>query len=63
MQPEGFGAISGLFICIYVVLMGGMVAGWVVFLVSVWRIMKAHESIAISLQERAAKEPGYNQQV
>jgi hypothetical protein len=33
-----------------------MVAGWIFFLVAMWRAMKAHESIAGSLKKIAEKE-------
>ena len=38
--------VSGLFFFIWFVLMIGMIVGWIVFLVAIWRGMKAHESIA-----------------
>jgi hypothetical protein len=51
----GMAAMGGLFILIWLVLMAGMMAGWVLFLVAAWRGMKAHESIAASLQKIAEK--------
>jgi hypothetical protein len=37
-------------------MMGGMIIGWIIFLLAVWRGMKAHESIAESLKQIAEKQ-------
>ena len=37
-------------------LWGGMIAGWVIFLIAIWRGMKAHESVAESLRKIADKD-------
>jgi hypothetical protein len=36
---------------------GGMIVGWIFFLVAVWRAMKAHESVAESLRKIAERDP------
>ena len=41
---------GGLFFIFWLLMMGGMIVGWIIFLVALWRGMKAHESIAASLQ-------------
>ena len=56
MQPTGANVIGGLiFGVVYIVIMVGMIVGWVYFLRASWRGMKAHESIAASLQRIAEK--------
>ncbi|MFO7974486.1 MAG: hypothetical protein R6V12_07620 [Candidatus Hydrogenedentota bacterium] len=54
-MPSGVGIFGGLFFLIWLLLMGGMIVGWIVFLVAIWRGMKAHESIALSLERIAEK--------
>ena len=54
---HGSGLAGGFFV-LWFLLMVGMVVGWVVFLVAVWRGMKAHESIAQSVAMIAATTPG-----
>jgi uncharacterized membrane protein len=51
-MPPQAAAIIGV---IWLILMGGMVIGYVVMLVSWWRAMKAHEKIADKLDEIAQK--------
>jgi len=56
VQSMGPGfAMGGIIILFWLVVMLGIVAGWVIFLVSMWRGMKAHESIAESLRRIAEK--------
>ena len=43
---NGFGLIGGVGIFLYLVMMLGMLAGYVILLIAIWRGMKAHESIA-----------------
>jgi len=44
---QGPGALAGgLFFLIWLVMMVGMLAGYVILLVAIWRGMKAHEAIA-----------------
>ena len=52
MMPMGgmFGIVFGV---IWFVLMVGMVAGWIIFLVALWRMMRAHEYLARSAQDIA----------
>ena len=45
-----------VFFIIWLLLMLGMISGWLVFLIAVWRGMKAHESIAESLKELASHQ-------
>ena len=47
MQP----ALGGVFFLIWLLMMGGMIVGYVVALVALWRAMKAHESIAMTARE------------
>jgi len=54
--PSGMGAAAGgLFLFIWLLLMGGMLVGYIILLVAIWRGMKAHESIAHSLYTIAQK--------
>ena len=50
--PGGLGAI---FFLLWLAMVVGGIVGWVVLLVAVWRGMKAHESIAFSLELMADK--------
>jgi len=45
-----------IFFVIWLLLMLGIIAGWIIFLVAVWRGMKAHESIAESLKELSSRQ-------
>jgi hypothetical protein len=45
-----------IFFAIWLLLMIGMIAGWIIFLIAVWRGMKAHESIAESMKELASQQ-------
>ena len=47
---------QGLFFIVWLLVMAGIALGYIVFLLSVWRGMKAHESIAQSLIEIASKQ-------
>ena len=49
-MQNGLGLIGGVGILIYLVMMLGMVAGYVILIIAVWRGMKAHESIADTLK-------------
>jgi len=56
MDPSGPGLLAGgIFFLIWLLLMGGMIVGWIVFLIAIWRGMRAHESIAESLRRMAEK--------
>ena len=50
MQGGGLGLIGGVGILIYLVMMSGMLAGYIILLIAIWRGMKAHESIAETLK-------------
>lgn len=52
MGGPGFG---GIFFVLWLLMMVGMLVGWIVILVAVWRGMIAHESIAQSLKQMARK--------
>lgn len=41
---------GGLFFLVWILMMGGMIVGWIICLIALWRGMKAHESIAASLK-------------
>ena len=53
MQTSG--PSGAVFFFEWSLMMGGMIVGYVVFLVAVWRGMKAHESVAESLRRIADK--------
>ena len=55
MGPSGGAAVGGLFLIIWLLMMGGMILGYILFLIALWRGMKAHESVARSLQQIANK--------
>jgi len=48
-------AAGGIFFLVWVIAMIGMVVGYIIFLVAIWRGMKAHESIAETLKQIAQK--------
>ena len=41
---------GGIFFVIWLLMVGSMIIGWIMFIVAVWRGMKAHESIARSMK-------------
>jgi hypothetical protein len=45
-----------IFFVIWLLLMLGIISGWIIFLVAIWRGMKAHESIAESMKELASRQ-------
>jgi hypothetical protein len=45
-----------VFVLIYIVIFSAVIIGWIFFLVAVWRAMKAHESVAVSLRIIAEKQ-------
>jgi len=48
----GMGGIEGIIlVLLWLGFAAGGVIGWVIFLVAVWRTMRAHESIADSVKE------------
>jgi len=51
-MPPGVGVIIGI---IWLLLLGGMIVGYVIMLISWWRAMRAHEKIADKLNEIADK--------
>ena len=56
MEPATIPAVGGaLFALVWLVMMVGMVSAWIIFLVAIWRGMKAHESIAETLKHIAQK--------
>ena len=50
--PGVLGPVMG---CVFIAIWIGMIAGYVIFLVAAWRLMKAHESIAESMLGIASK--------
>ncbi|HIE10775.1 MAG TPA: hypothetical protein EYP62_04120 [Kiritimatiellae bacterium] len=54
---EAGGAIfSGLiFLFFWIAMMGGMAVGYIIFLVALWRTMRAHEQIARTLKELSSR--------
>jgi Na+/proline symporter len=48
-------AVGGIGFLLWLVMMVGMIAAWILFLVAIWRGMKAHESIAESMKQIAQK--------
>ena len=57
-MPGGGFAAMGVFFLLWLLVMAGFVVGWVVFLVAVWRGMKAHERIASTLDSLASSVSG-----
>ncbi len=51
-------ATMGIFFLVSLVMMVGMIAGWIICLVAMWRGMKAHESIAVNLKRILASRKG-----
>lgn len=54
----GPGAMEGLFFVIWLVMMFGMIIGWIIVIIALWRGMKAHERIANALSALAQNVPG-----
>ena len=55
-MTSGPGFLGGaIFFIIWLLMMGAMIVGWIIFLVAIWRGMKAHESISESLKQIAKK--------
>ena len=51
MGEQAIPAIGGaLFFILWLLMMGGMVFGWIIFLIAAWRAMRAHETIADTLR-------------
>lgn len=56
MHGDMPGAVGGLLVVLLWLLMtAGMVIGYIVLLVAIWRLMRAHESVAESMKELARK--------
>ena len=49
-MQSALGLIGGLGIVLYLVMMLGMVVGYIIIIIAIWRGMKAHESIAETLK-------------
>ena len=45
-----------IFFVIWLILMLGVITGWIILLIAFWRGMKAHESIAESIKELVAHQ-------
>jgi threonine/homoserine/homoserine lactone efflux protein len=46
---------AGGFLVLWFLITVGVIVGWVIFLIAVWRAMRAHESIAISMDQIARR--------
>jgi threonine/homoserine/homoserine lactone efflux protein len=46
---------AGGFLVLWFLITVGVIVGWVIFLIAVWRAMRAHESIAISMDHIARR--------
>ena len=56
---SGMGILAGGFIIIiYLLMMLGMIVGWIILLIALWRGMKAHESIAANLKAVLSNRKG-----
>lgn len=56
MHGEAVPAIGGLFfVLLWLLMMAGGLIGYIILLVAIWRLMRAHESVAESLRELARK--------
>ena len=55
MSPFGIGGIEIGFIIIWFLFFIGGIVGWIIFLISVWRLMKAHEQLSKSVEKLAIK--------
>jgi hypothetical protein len=61
MQPEIFPMFAGgLVFLIWILVMLLMFVGFIIMIISGWRMMKAHESIAKSLKEYTAQKSAVN---
>lgn len=49
-MQSGLGIIGGLGIFFYLLMMLGMIVGYIFLIIAIWRGMKAHESIAETLK-------------
>ena len=47
---------SLILLLVWLAMMAVMIGGYIVLLIAVWRAMRAHESIAASLQQIATKQ-------
>ncbi len=55
MNAFGPAAFGGLFLLLWLAMMAVGIGGWVMVILSLWRGMKAHESIAMSMRILAEK--------
>lgn len=53
MMNQSAGSAGVLFALIWILVMGGCVTGWVFFLMAAWKMMKAHEALASTMQQIA----------
>ena len=56
MAPSAGGLAMGGFFLLWLLMTGGMIVGWIILLVAIWKGMRAHESIAASLKQIAQKQ-------
>jgi uncharacterized membrane protein len=57
MEPGPMTGV-GLFFVVWFFMMAGFTIGWIIFLIALWRGMKAHEAIAEHLKRLVAGQPG-----
>jgi len=50
-------AMMGIMIVVWLLMMAPFVVGWVIFLIALWRGMKAHERMATALTTLAHELP------
>jgi hypothetical protein len=55
MTPFGIGGFEIGFVLIWLLFFIGGIAGWIVALIALWRIMKAHEKLAMGIEYLASK--------
>ena len=55
-MPTANAAAGGLIFLLWLFMMCGMIVGYIILLVAIWRGMKAHESIAESIHIIASKK-------
>jgi biopolymer transport protein ExbB/TolQ len=55
MDLFGIGGIEIGFMIIWFLFFIGGIVGWIIFLISVWRLMKAHEHLSKSVEKLAIK--------
>lgn len=55
MTPFGVGGFEIVFFAIWLLFVLAGIGGWLALVVALWRLMKAHESLARAVKEIAAE--------